>query len=169
MFITVVLVLLVLAAIGYVLVSRMKGQPVNARRLLVLPGVLTAIGALQLAGVMSAGFRPLDAVLLAVGLLVAAGLGVARGATVAVSIRDGGPWLRYRPATLLLWAATVAVRVLLTLLAHSTAMVAASGPAVLLTVGITLFAEGAMVAGRADAGGRLRWQARVVDEHAVVH
>jgi hypothetical protein len=103
---------------------------VSTRRLLVLPGVLTAMGALQLAGAMSAGFRPLDALLLAVGLLAAAGLGVARGATAAVSVRDGLPWLRYRPATLLLWAATVAVRFLLTLLAHSTvALVAASGPA----------------------------------------
>ena len=84
MIITVVLVGLVLAAVGYVLVSRIKGQPVNTRRLLVLAAVLTTMGALQLAGALAAGFRPADAVLLAVGLLVAAGLGAARGATVLV-------------------------------------------------------------------------------------
>ena len=94
-------------------------------------------------------------VLLAVGLLAAAGLGVARGATVAVFVRDGRSWLRYRPATLMLWAATVAVRVGLTLLAHTTAAaVAASGPALLLTVGVTLLAEGAVVAGRAHPDRR---------------
>jgi hypothetical protein len=38
-------------------------------------------------------------------------LGLARGATVAVYDRDGASWLRYRPATLWLWLATVAVRV----------------------------------------------------------
>jgi hypothetical protein len=90
MIITVVLVVLVLAAVGYVLVSRMTGQPVNTRRLLVLHAVLTAIGALQLAGARVRRVPALDAVLLAVGLLAAAGLGVARGATVAVFGRDGG-------------------------------------------------------------------------------
>ena len=119
MIITVVLVVLVLAAVGYVLVSRIAGRPVNTRRLLVLPGVLTAMGALQLAGAVSAGIRPQDLGLLAVGLAAAAGLGAARGATVAVSVRDGRPWLRYRAVTLALWAATVAVRVGLTVLAHA--------------------------------------------------
>jgi hypothetical protein len=169
MIITVVLAVLVLAAVGYVLVSRMQGQPVNTRRLLVLPAVLTAIGALQLAGALSGGFRAVDAVLLAVGLLAAAGLGAARGVTVAVFVRDGRSWLRYRPATLMLWVATVAVRVGLTLLAHATgAAVAASGPALLLTVGITLFAEGAVVARRAHPDGGRQWQARVTDMHATV-
>ena len=169
MIITVVLAVLVLAAVGYVLVSRMQGRPVNTRRLLVLPAVLTAVGALQLAGAMSAGFRPVDAGLLAVGLLAAAGLGVARGATVAVFARDGRSWLQYRPATLMLWAQTVAVRVGLTLLAHTTAAaVAASGPALLLTVGATLLAEGAVVARRAHPDGGRQWQARVSDKHATV-
>lgn len=97
MIITVVLVVLALAVVGYVLVGRMKGQPVKTVRLLMLPVVLTAIGALQLGGAMSAGFRPADAVLLAIGLLAAAGLGAARGATAAVLVQDGAPWLRYRP------------------------------------------------------------------------
>ena len=170
MIITVVLVVLVLAAVGYVLVSRMQGRPVNTRRLLVLPAVLTAVGALQLAGAMSTGFRPVDAGLLAVGMLAAAGLGAARGATVAVFVRDGRLWLQYRPSTLMLWAATVAVRVGLTLLAHTTAAaVAASGPALLLTVGITLFAEGAVIAGRAYPTGRPVVAGSVAEKHTALH
>ena len=71
MIITVVLVVLVLAAVGYVLASRIAGQPVNIRRLLVLPGVLTAMGLLQLSGAVTAGLRPQDLGLLAVGLAAA--------------------------------------------------------------------------------------------------
>jgi hypothetical protein len=111
-----------------------------------------------------------DAGLLAVGMLAAAGLGAARGATVAVFVRDGRSWLRYRPSTLMLWAATVAVRVGLTLLAHTTAAaVAASGPALLLTVGITLFAEGAVIAGRAYPTGGPVVAGSVAEKHTALH
>ena len=134
------------------------------------PAVLTAMGALQLAGAVSAGMRPQDLGLLAVGLAAAAGLGAARGATVTVSVRDGGPWLRYRAATLALWAATVAVRVGLTVLAHAAgATVAGSGPALLLSAGVTLLAEGAVVAHRASTIGGQQWQAGVTGQHAALH
>ena len=171
MIITVVLVVLVLAAVGYVLASRIAGQPVNTRRLLVLPGVLTAMGLLQLAGVVSAGRRPQDLGLLAVGLAAAAGFGAARGTTVTVAVRDGRPWLRYRAVTLALWAATVAVRVGLTVLAHAAgASVAGSGPALLLSAGATLLAEGVVVAHRASiTSGGQQWQARVAGQHAALH
>ena len=55
MIITVVLAVLVLAAVGYVLVSRVAGRPVNTRRLVVLPALLTGIGGLRLAGSLSGG------------------------------------------------------------------------------------------------------------------
>ena len=127
------------------------------------------MGALQLAGALSGGIRPPDVGLLAVGLVAAVGLGAARGATVTVSDRDGRPWLRYRPATLALWAATVAVRVGLTVLAHAAgATVAAGGPALLLTAGATLLAEGAIVARRAATSGGRQWQSRVSGEHATL-
>ena len=43
-------ILLGVAAVGYVLWSRLRGQPLNARRLLVLPVVLTVIGVADLTG-----------------------------------------------------------------------------------------------------------------------
>ena len=46
--ITIVLVLVAVAAIGHVLVSRLRGEAVNARRVLVLPTVLTVFGGLRL-------------------------------------------------------------------------------------------------------------------------
>ena len=170
MIITVVLVVLVLAAVGYVLVSRIAGQPVNARRLLVLPGVLTMMGLLELSGAGSAGMGPQDLGLLAVGLAAAAGFGAGRGATVTVSVRDGRPWLRYRAVTLALWAATVAVRVGLSVLAHAAgATVAGSGPALLLSAGVTLLAEGAVVAHRASTVGGRQRQARGAGQHVAQH
>jgi hypothetical protein len=170
MIITVVLVVLVLAVVGYVLASRIAGQPVNTRRLLVLPGVLTGMGLLQLSGAVSGGVRLPDLGLLAVGLAAAAGLGAARGATVTVAVRDGRPWLRYRAVTLALWAATVAVRVGLTVLAHQAgATVASSGPALLLSAGATLLAEGAVVAHRASTSRGQQWQARGAGQHAALH
>lgn len=95
------------------------------------------------------------------GLAAPAGLGAARGGTVAVSVRDGRPWLRYRAVTLAWRAATVAVRVGLAVLAHAAgATVAGSGPTLLPWAGVTLLAEGAVVAHRADTLGRRQWQAR---------
>ena len=97
-------------------------------------------------------------------------MGAARGATVTVAVRDGRPWLRYRPVTLGLWAATVAVRVGLTVLAHAAgATVAGSGPALLLSAGVTLLAEGAIVAHRASTTDGRQWQARVTGQHAALH
>lgn len=169
MIITVVLVGLVLAAVGYVLASRIAGQPVNTRRLLVLPGVLTSMGLLNLSGAVSAGTRPLDLGLLVVGVAAAAGLGAARGASVTLAVRAGRPWLRYRAVTLAWWAATVAVRVGLTVLAHAAgATVAGSGPALLISAGVTLLAEGAVVAHRAVSTGGRQWQPRETGQPAAL-
>ena len=153
MIITVVLIVLVFAAIGYVLASRIKGQPVNIRRL-VLPAVLTAMSILELAGSVSGGAGPWDA--------VAACWPWACWRRPDWAPPRAPPWrssswttvggCAYRPPTIALWGATVAVRVGLTVLAHwAGATVAASGPALLLSAGATLLAEGAMVAHRANA------------------
>lgn len=148
--IAIVLILAGVALVGYVLVSRWRGQALNVKRLLVLPAVLTAVGLAQTAGVARHGHRPADLVLIAVGVVASAALGVARGATVAVYQRTGAIWLRYRPATLWLWLATVAVRVALTVVAHAAgATLAVSGPALLLAVGATLLGEAVVIARRA--------------------
>jgi hypothetical protein len=166
--VAVLLVVVGVAVVGYVLVSRWRGQALNTRRLLVLPAVLTAIGGAQVFGLAGHGHRPLDLVLIGAGVVVAAGLGLARGATVAVYQRDGATWLRYRPATLWLWLATAVVRVTMTVLAHAAgATLAASGPALLLTVGMTLLGEAAAVARTAFSAQGPGWQARTQRRRAV--
>src|SRR5581483_563886 len=156
--IAVVVVLVGVVAVGYVLVSRIRGQALGVRRMLVLPAVLTAVGLFQTLGVAQHRAGAADLILLAAGVVLSAVLGVGRGATVAVFTREGRPWLRYRPATIGLWVATFGVRVALTALAYAFgAAVAASGPAVLLSVGATLLGEAAMVVYRAFSTGGSPW------------
>jgi hypothetical protein len=159
--ITIVLTLLVLAAVGYVLVSRWHGRPVNPRRLLVLPAALTGYGLLQLTGAAGRGLRATDLALIAAGVVVSAGIGVARGATVTVYVQQGRTWMRYRAATVLLWAATLAARIAVAALSSAVGSAAAThGPAILISVGATLLTEGLVVTRRAFSATGSTWQAR---------
>jgi hypothetical protein len=157
----IVIIPLVLAAIGYVLTSRLRGQPLNIRRLLVLPAVLSGIGLLQVIGLAGHGARVVDLVMIGVGVAVSAAMGAVRGVTVAVYAWEGRPWLRYRPATLAMWGATIAARVAV---AAATLGVGSSlatrGPAILLSVGITLLAESIVVARRAFSAAESGWHAQ---------
>src|ERR1700712_3303694 len=100
-------VLLVLVAIGYVLVRRFAGEPLEARRLAVLPIVLAVIGVAQLRGLHA---TPLDIGVLAAEGVIAVGLGAVRGLTVQVYSRDGHLWYRYRPLTVVVWVGSALVR-----------------------------------------------------------
>jgi hypothetical protein len=167
--ITVVLFLLVLTAIGYVLLSRLQGRPVDVRRLPVLPTVLSVIGLLQVMGMTGHGVRPVDVLLIGAGVAVPAVMGAARGATVAVFARDGQPWLRYRPATLALWGATLAARGGIAAIAFAAgAPLATREPAILLSVGITLLAEAVVVVRRAFSIAESGWQAQAWRHHVAM-
>jgi hypothetical protein len=158
---TAVSALLVLAAVSYVLASRWRGRQIESRRLLLLPAVLSGYGLLQFTGTSSRGLRAVDVTLIVAGVAVSAAMGVLRGMSVSVFIRDGRPWMRYRGITLALWAATVAVRLAVAVVSNAMgASGALRGPAILLSVGVTLLAEGVVVARRGLSGNQLPWQAR---------
>jgi hypothetical protein len=153
--------LLVLAAVSYVLASRWRGRPIESRRLLLLPAVLSGYGLLQFTGASSRGLRGIDVALITAGVAASAGMGLVRGMSVDVFVLEGRPWMRYRFTTLALWAATVAVRLAGALVSNAVGAPAATrGPAIVLSVGVTLFAEGAVVARRGLSGNQLPWQAR---------
>jgi hypothetical protein len=129
----------VLIAVGVVVVvaKRFHGERVNARDLAGPPVVLVGLGVYALRDV------PLTAVdwtWLVAGSAVGLGLGVARGATVRVFTRDGVPWQRYTPWTLLVWAGSAAVSVALGLAAASAGTPADARP-VTLSIGIGLLGE----------------------------
>ncbi len=139
-------ILLIVAAVGYVLYSRMQGQALTARRLLVIPVILLAIGVGELGNVSATG----------VAFLVAAGatslaLGAARGATVAVYARNGVLWYRYHKSTVVLWVLTIAVRA--GLVAAATAVGLPGEYGMLISLGLSLLGESAVVGTRAHATG----------------
>jgi hypothetical protein len=109
-------VLITAAVIVFVLIRRFAGEPLEGRRLVILPLAVTVIGATQLGDLH---FSPLDVAVLAVEGLAAAALGAVRGTTVQVYSRDGHLWYRYRPLTIAVWIASILLRVLQTAAGHA--------------------------------------------------
>ena len=77
--------------VGYVIGRQLIGEPVRGKRLVVLPLVLTVVGAINL-GHGSQRLRPADIVFIALSAVVAAAIGLAQGATMRLDRRDGGLW-----------------------------------------------------------------------------
>jgi hypothetical protein len=143
--------LLALAAIAYVLFRRLAGEPLEGRRLVVLPLVLLIVGVTQLNG---AHVTPLDVTLLVIGGAVAALLGAVRGLTVHVYAKGGHLWYRYRPVTIVVWAASLLLRLGQTVAGHALGADAkVMGAALLPVLGLSLLAEGMVVGKRALATG----------------
>ena len=144
-------VLLVLVAVGYVLVRRLAGEPLEGRRLAVLPIILMVVGVAQLRG---AHITSLDLTVLAVEGIVAVGLGALRGLTVHVYGRDGHLWYRYRPLTIVVWAGSALVRVGGAAVGHALGADAkVLSAALVLMVGLSLLGEALIVGRRALASG----------------
>lgn len=146
-------VVVIIAAVGYVLVRRLLGEPVQVKRLVVLPAVLCLAGLLQLTKVPQ---TPLSVVFLVVTVAAGAAVGLGRGLTIRVSERDGVPFLRYTALTVGLWVVNAAVKFGGGFLfgAIDPAAEKASGSGVLLTVGIGVLVEGLVVL--AKVGPRAR-------------
>jgi hypothetical protein len=143
--------LLALAAIVYVLFRRLAGEPLEGRRLVVLPLVLLVVGVLQLRGVHA---TPLDVAVLVVEGAAAAVLGAVRGLTVQVYPRDGHLWYRYRPLTIVVWVASLLLRLGQVVAGHALgADTSVLGRALLPVLALTLLAEALVVGKRALATG----------------
>ncbi len=147
-------IVLAVAAVGWVLWSRMKGQPLQAKRLLVLPVVLTVLGITDLTGSSAPRLTPADIAFLAVGAGISAVLGAARGATIEIYPHGDELWQRYRPVTVGLWIALIGAKLILTVIAGAAHASAGGGTnSLLLTLGISLLAEAAVVGPRALSTG----------------
>ena len=147
-------VLIGIAAVGYVLWSRTKGQPLRVKRLLVLPVVLTVIGVADLTGSTKPHLTVTDIVFLTVSIIFSVILGAARGATIELYPRDGELWQRYRRSTVVLWAVLIGTKIAVVAIA-STAGASAGGGSntLLLSLGASLLAEAAVVGPRALSTG----------------
>ncbi len=93
-----------------VVYKQVRGTLLNRRTLVVLPLLLTAVGAyLTLKALPGASAAELG--LLAADLLLLAGLGVLRSTTTTLTERDGTTFQKGSAATIGLWVLTVAVRI----------------------------------------------------------
>jgi len=148
-----VTILLALAGIALVMWTRMQGQPLQAKRLLILPAAFVVLGIGDLTG-KNAHYTAADLGFLIAGGVLSAVLGAARGATVELFSRDGELWQRYRPVTVALWLTLIAAKVILAMIASAAGAPGAAGTnGLLLAIGISLLAEAAVVGPRALATG----------------
>lgn len=150
-------IVLIAAAIGYLLVRRMTGEPAQAKRMLILPVVLTGIGLSDASGQVKS---TLSLVFLAGTAAVSILLGVLRGASVRISQRGGLVFVRYTGITVLLWALNVAAKLGadLALHAHAPKDAGVAGNSLLLTLGVGILAEGLVILYRAlRSNHRVMW------------
>lgn len=147
-------ILLGIAAVGYVMWSRLKGQPLQAKRLLVLPAVLIVIGILGLTGSSARHLTSADLAFLAISVVTSVVLGAARGATIQLYNNQGELWQRYRLSTVGLWIALIATKIVLMGVAGATGAAAGGGTnSLLVSLGASLLAEAAIVGPRALSTG----------------
>lgn len=146
-------VLAVIAIAALVIGRQLMGEPLRGKRVVLLPAVLTVVGLTRLHG---HGHSPgaADVALLVAGGVVAVAIGLAQGAVVRLSERDGGLFGQMPARGLWLWAALIATRLLTTALAHASgAHVAASSAPILLMLGLNRLGQAAVIAGRAHLAG----------------
>lgn len=149
-------IILILAAVCYVLFRRMLGEPAEARRMLILPVVLCAIG---VASVSHDATSAVPLLFLIGSGAISVVLGAVRGLSVRLSDRGGLAFVRYTWVTVALWAANLAIKFggnVLLRLADPHAATAVSN-SLLLTLGAGLLVEGLVVLARV-----LRTDSRVI-------
>jgi hypothetical protein len=146
-------ILAVLGAVAYVMVRQLLGEPIRAKRLIILPGVLTLIGVVDLAK-HTVHSSDCDILLIAIGAAISAVIGLAQGRALRLEARDGSLWGRLPRQGLWLWLLLYASRGALVGLAHVTgAHVAAGGQSELLVLGVNRLGQAAIVAWRGAAAG----------------
>lgn len=140
-------IVLILAAIGYVLVRRMMGEAAQAKRMLLLPAVLLVIGLTQSTGVFHS---PSAIMFLLISGALSVVLGALRGASVRISDQGGVAFVRYTWVTVVLWVANIAIKFGANFaFEHIDPKAAALGNSLFLTLGIGMLVEGLIVVARA--------------------
>ncbi|MTD53763.1 DUF1453 domain-containing protein [Amycolatopsis pithecellobii] len=151
-------VILIIAAIGYVLTRRLIGEPAEGRRILLLPVVLTGVGVLDLA---KATLSPVSIGFLVGTTAISLALGLLRGASIRVFEQNGVVFLRYTATTVVLWAVNLGIKLLgsVTLGLVDPMAEHAAGTGLMFTLGVGMVVEGLAVLAKAmRSGGRIVWQ-----------
>jgi hypothetical protein len=147
-------IVLIAAAIIYVMARRIMGEPAVGKRLLVLPAVLGVIGLAQ-----TSVHSVTALVFLLASVALSAVLGLLRGLTIRTYEQNGIVMLRYTAVTIGLWVASIAARLGAGFLMNQIDPSAAqAGNGLMLVVGAGLLAEGLVVMTKAvRVRGQVVW------------
>ena len=147
---TLVLILVGALVVLRVLGKQLTGSVVTGKSLVLMPAILVVIGLGSAASAITLAL-PGEILLFLVDAVIGLALGVARGASTRLSLRDGGLFQKGTALTLVLWLATIAVRVGAGFIGHSLGVegTLTTASAVLL-FGITIAAQNAVIYLRAQ-------------------
>ncbi|MFD1933484.1 hypothetical protein ACFSKW_18670 [Nonomuraea mangrovi] len=146
---TVLNIVLIVGLVGYVVVRRMIGEPLNARDVYVPPLVLIGLGIHALSAV---ALTPVDVLWLVISGLVALGFGAMRASTTGLFEREGVLWQRYTWRTLVVWVVSAAASIGVGLLATRFGLHEQARP-ISLSIGVGLAGEALVTAVRARVIG----------------
>ncbi|MET1073966.1 MAG: DUF1453 domain-containing protein [Umezawaea sp.] len=150
-------IVLIIAAIAYIVARRLLGEPAEAKRVLALPAVLTVVG---LVDVTKVAQSPVAIGFLVGTTVVSVLLGLLRGASIRVFERDGVAHLKYTAGTLVLWAVNIVLKLGagFALGVVDPATDHAGGNGLMLTLGAGMVAEGLVVMAKAmGTDGQVLW------------
>jgi hypothetical protein len=148
---TLLIVAVAVAVVAVVVGRQLLGEPIRAKRPIVLPLALAAVG---LANLNGARPGPLDLIMVSLAATSAVVIGLGQGRTMRLSERDGFLWAQLPPRGLWWWAALIGSRLLFGVLATVVgADVAASGAAITLVLGLNRLSQAGVVAMRAVRAG----------------
>lgn len=152
-------IILIVAAICYVLARRVAGEPAQAKRMLLLPAVLTAIGVSDAGPITRSGATAVAFLVASTAISVV--IGVLRGLSVRLRDRDGIVFMNYTAVTVVLWVVNVVVKLGADLLLRAVDPHGAAGfgNSLLLTLGAGMLCEGGVVLLRAlNTDSRILWE-----------
>ena len=150
-------VVLIIVAVCYVMARRVAGEPAQAKRMLVLPAVLVALGFSDVSG---AAHNHAALIFLIGTAAVSIAFGALRGLSTRLSEKDGIAYVHYTGVTIALWIASLAAKFGLNFAfkAADPHAAAAAGNSLLLTLGAGMLLEGAITLNRAvNTNSRILW------------
>jgi hypothetical protein len=142
------------ALIVFVVYRRMVGRPVGpVKRLFALPVLLILLGWGDAAKGLT---KPLDVTFTIIGCAISLVLGLARGGTDRISERDGAPYVRWGWWSVGLFAANLIIKLVLDLAGVAAGETAkAAGSSLIVSLGLTLLGEAAVVWYRSGGAAQL--------------
>ncbi|HVV10261.1 hypothetical protein [Amycolatopsis sp.] len=148
---TQILLYVVIAAlvVWRVIVRQLLGSAVTLQGLALIPAILLVLGIVDCAKALP-GASGTEIALLAADLAILLVLGLARAATVRLSLRDGNAYQKGSALTLVLWLVTIAIRIGFAVLgARAGTTSGLAGASIALSMGLSIGVQNVLIYSRA--------------------